>query len=180
MIVHCTKCNKKYKLSPERFGDRDSLRVRCAVCSEIITVRKDPAAKVTGSPADTQKLKDVAARIRDIKQFRPEAQKLPENYKVSLAVIRGELSGQIFPFTKPAMIIGRSGADVQLEDSEVSRMHAAVEAYGDRFILRDLDSTNGTFFDGKRVKLTEIKNQAEFDVGGTGLMLIVRPEEPTE
>ena len=59
-------------------------------------------------------------------------------------------------------------------------MHAAVEAYGDRFVLRDLDSTNGTFFDGKRVKLAEIKNRSEFDVGGTGLMLIVRPVDSSE
>ena len=67
-----------------------------------------------------------------------------------------------------------------LRDRSAGNPEYRVEAYGDRFILRDLDSTNGTFFDGKRVKLTEIKNQAEFDVGGTGLMLIVRPEEPTE
>jgi len=180
MNVQCSKCRKQYRMDPTRFGDKDSIRVRCPSCNEILTIRRETPPPAAAHPADTQKLKDIGSRINDIRHFRPEAQKLPERHKVSLAVIRGDHSGRIFPFNKPAMIIGRSGADIQLDDSGLSRLHAAVEAYGDRFLLRDLDSTNGTFFDGKRVKLTEIRHQSEFDVGESGLMLIVRPDETTE
>lgn len=41
--------------------------------------------------------------------------------------------------------------DIVLHDGRVSRRHAQIVADGDGFAIEDLDSTNGTFVDGRRV-----------------------------
>ena len=49
-------------------------------------------------------------------------------------------------------VLGRSTtATVRLTDREVSRKHSQIDLQGDRFILRDLGSSNGTFLNGKRI-----------------------------
>ena len=42
--------------------------------------------------------------------------------------------------------------DLVVTDSTVSRSHAAVEEKSEGYVIRDLDSTNGTFLDGVRVR----------------------------
>jgi len=37
-----------------------------------------------------------------------------------------------------------------------------VEIFGERIMLRDLDSTNGTFVDIERIQQVELANHAEF------------------
>ena len=82
-------------------------------------------------------------------------------------------SGRIFLVEKPRVILGRGDADVVLNDTEVSRQHAAIEVHSGRVVLKDLGSTNGTFVNDVKVSQTEIDNRAEFRVGGTRLMLIM-------
>jgi pSer/pThr/pTyr-binding forkhead associated (FHA) protein len=55
-------------------------------------------------------------------------------------------------------------------------MHAMVEARGARFVLRDLESKNGTFLGTERVKEVEIGPGTEFQVGGTRFMLLLTDE----
>ena len=56
---------------------------------------------------------------------------------------------------QPQITIGRSAEnDVFLDDPRVSRRHALIERMGARFRLRDLNSDNGTFVNGERVKGT--------------------------
>jgi hypothetical protein len=46
--------------------------------------------------------------------------------------------------------IGRSGNnDIQIKDRFVSRLHLKVNQVGNRFFIKDLKSTNGTFVNGK-------------------------------
>ena len=49
-----------------------------------------------------------------------------------------------------------------------SRIH-----FGERAILRDLGSTNGTFVDTEKVDHAEISNQMEFRIGSHVLMFII-------
>ncbi len=70
--------------------------------------------------------------------------------------------------------MGRSGADFNINDSEASRQHAAVEVRDAVILLEDLKSTNGTLIDGERItEITELPDKAEFQIGATTLMLIV-------
>jgi FHA domain len=48
--------------------------------------------------------------------------------------------------------IGRQDGDLVLEDPEVSRRHAVLRRSGDSVVVEDLDSTNGTFVNGEKIR----------------------------
>ena len=98
---------------------------------------------------------------------------LPRDKRFALAVIQGPATGQIYQISKTRTTLGRSGCDINLNDPECSRQHAVVEIFGERIVLRDLDSTNGTFIDMERIEHTELSNHMEFRRGSHVLMLIV-------
>jgi predicted Zn finger-like uncharacterized protein len=98
---------------------------------------------------------------------------LPTDRRFSLAVIQGAATGQIFQITKTRTVIGRSGTDINLEDPEASRQHAALEIVGDIAVLRDLGSTNGTWIELDRIEQHQLSNQQEFRIGSHVLMFIV-------
>ncbi len=102
---------------------------------------------------------------------------LPKDKRFSLAVIQGAATGQIFQISKTRTTIGRSGADVNLDDPEASRQHAALEILGETAVLRDLGSTNGTFVDIDRIDQHQLSNQMEFRIGSHVLMFIVTEVE---
>jgi predicted Zn finger-like uncharacterized protein len=102
---------------------------------------------------------------------------LPKDRRFSLAVIQGAATGQIFQITKTRTVIGRSGADVNIDDPESSRQHAALEIVGDVAILRDLGSTNGTWIELDRIEQHQLNNQQEFRIGSHVLMFIVTEVE---
>ncbi len=62
-----------------------------------------------------------------------------------------------------------------LKDKEVSRNHAKILVADDQFCIEDLNSTNGTFVDGKRVDPNEprvLKGGEEIVVGTTSLLFV--------
>jgi hypothetical protein len=48
--------------------------------------------------------------------------------------------------------IGREDSDLVLEDPEVSRRHAVLRRSGASVVVEDLNSTNGTFVNGERIR----------------------------
>lgn len=61
-------------------------------------------------------------------------------------------SSKIFIIEKFTTVIGRlPDNDLVLPDSHVSRKHAELRFSQGRFLLKDLDSTGGTFVNDKRV-----------------------------
>lgn len=69
-----------------------------------------------------------------------------------LEVVDGIDVGRRFPVGVAGLTIGRvPPADIVLADSEVSRAHCKVALRGEELVVTDLNSTNGTFLDGKRL-----------------------------
>ena len=69
-----------------------------------------------------------------------------------LEILDGDRAGEVVPVAdRPVRIGRRPGNDLVLADEKTSGVHAEVVPEGDRHVLRDLGSTNGTFLDGKRV-----------------------------
>lgn len=69
-----------------------------------------------------------------------------------LEILDGDRAGEVVPVAdRPVRIGRRPGNDLILADEKTSGVHAEVVPEGDRHVLRDLGSTNGTFLDGKRV-----------------------------
>lgn len=141
-------------------------------------------------PPSTREREDLHTRETPIQPREPgtatlagvEAQRagmlhLPKDKRYSLAVIQGAATGSIFPIQKTRMIIGRSGADINLDDPEASRQHAALEIVGEIAVLRDLGSTNGTWIELERVEQQQLGNQQEFRIGSHVLMFIVTEVE---
>ncbi|HET6350611.1 MAG TPA: FHA domain-containing protein [Coriobacteriia bacterium] len=62
-----------------------------------------------------------------------------------------ELMGVSLPLTSP-VVIGRSpGADIVIGDDFVSGRHTRISPVADEIVLEDLDSTNGTVLNGRRI-----------------------------
>jgi pSer/pThr/pTyr-binding forkhead associated (FHA) protein len=68
--------------------------------------------------------------------------------------------------------IGRStGAEFIVDAALVSRLHCQLTATKDSLHVKDLDSTNGTFVNGKRVTDAELKDGDKLAVGRVELMV---------
>ncbi|MEM7282431.1 MAG: FHA domain-containing protein, partial [Pseudomonadota bacterium] len=66
------------------------------------------------------------------------------------------------------LVIGRDeDCDVVIQDGSSSRRHAALVRSGDRFVLKDLDSKNGTWVRSKRVEQRKLFNGTNFRIGDT-------------
>jgi adenylate cyclase len=63
-----------------------------------------------------------------------------------------------------------------LQDPEISRHHCILEVRGDYVHLRDLDSTNGTFYEEERARAAMLSNNSEFRIGTTTLRLSFEPK----
>jgi diguanylate cyclase (GGDEF)-like protein len=76
--------------------------------------------------------------------------------KFYLIIVDGDNAGKIYSLDKKTITIGRSDEfDIQLADSSCSREQAIIEFNdNNKPVLKDLDSTNGTFVNG--AKITEI------------------------
>ncbi len=80
--------------------------------------------------------------------------------------------GGVVPIGDTALVIGRSkDCDVPLADGNVSRRHAEIGRSADGFMLRDLDSTNGTTVNGRRVKSATVGEGDEIMLGTSTLRI---------
>jgi pSer/pThr/pTyr-binding forkhead associated (FHA) protein len=67
-----------------------------------------------------------------------------------LVITQGPLVGRRIDL-QGELVIGREGAALTIEDSELSRRHAAVRPVADGYEVEDLGSLNGTFVNGRRI-----------------------------
>ncbi len=84
--------------------------------------------------------------------------------------------GGATPIGNAALVIGRSkDCDVPLADGNVSRRHAELGRSDGGFVLRDLDSTNGTLVNGRRVRHATVGVGDEITIGTSTLRIEQRP-----
>jgi pSer/pThr/pTyr-binding forkhead associated (FHA) protein len=64
---------------------------------------------------------------------------------------------QFFKFKGDSICIGRSSHnDIQISDKYVSRKHLQVLRKRNRYFIRDLESRNGTFINGKQIRSSTV------------------------
>lgn len=88
-----------------------------------------------------------------------------------LVVLQGPDKGRAIEAAAPAVVIGRNSGDVPINDNTVSRRHAEIRLENGQWVLRDLESSNGTLING--VKLTRpatLKQGDQIRIGGTLLL----------
>ncbi len=87
----------------------------------------------------------------DTNTLNAELQKAKEQ-EACLIIIRGTPQGHRFFLTQNEMTIGREpAADISVADQGISRKHASIRKMTDRVLLTDLNSSNGTFINDKKV-----------------------------
>jgi pSer/pThr/pTyr-binding forkhead associated (FHA) protein len=191
LIIECPSCQSKYQYDEERFERKPSKKIRCARCQEIFEIHnpafapREPVALEVGDSTFAARHQTRSTPLpthesteqSPIPAARVSSLQLPAGKRLSLAILDGPDAGSVFRIEKPRVTIGRSNADLTLNDSEASRQHAAVEVRDTSYMLSDLGSTNGTLFDGSKIEeAVELGDKSEFQVGGTTLMLIVTDE----
>lgn len=201
MIVQCSSCGAKYKFDDKKMGNLSRKKVKCPKCKAVFEVINLNATKGTREQATTASAavfasaqggsavledtstKDVGSKTMKVRRdsllkdapadASEEQLQLPTDRKLSLAVIQGANSGEIFQISRPQMVIGRGDVDITVNDIEASRAHARIDVIGSRVVLRDLNSTNGTFVNDEKINAANLENQSEFRIGSTIFMLIL-------
>ena len=67
----------------------------------------------------------------------------------------------------PLTIIGRERADIVIKDSEVSASHCQIQDIEGNFFIFDMNSTNGTYVNDKKIIKTQLKPSDIIRVGQT-------------
>lgn len=105
----------------------------------------------------------------------------PENTKrIVIEIMNGPEDGRIVVCDEMPILIGRTkDSVVRLPyDQMISRRHARIVESKHGLLLSDLNSTNGTFVEDKRIRgSTIIEPDILFRVGATLLKLELRPAE---
>ena len=97
---------------------------------------------------------------------------------LELRVIAGFDAGQSVPLTPGGVVVGRDGdCDLTLSDEGVSRRHLRVQPSpgGLRATVTDLESVNGTWVEGKRIRQpTDVEPEAVFEAGDVAFIIAPR------
>lgn len=178
MLIGCPSCGSTFELADD--DPRSAARAACPRCGRTVVARN---ARVDGplTSSETVPLEAVTdselGPVGDTSGGQPVPENAASSRRVSLAILSGPRAGDVFRLERSRIVIGRAGggagADLEIEDGQVSRAHAAVESKGDRVVLQDLGSSNGTYAGDERVESAELADRDEFRLGTTRLMLIV-------
>lgn len=84
------------------------------------------------------------------------------------------VNGFVYPLTRHTTKIGRgTDADIRIDDTGVSRHHAEI-VLSVPIILRDLESTNGTWIGKERISEVELDRDTEIRIGSSIITFHVR------
>ncbi len=183
MQTSCTHCGQQHLLKDELIASHPKVQFRCTRCGHttVVEVKRRVDQTMVISPLPSFGKVGTATMNAEVAPLRPEDQQLPPGMEIALLVTSGPDRGLEFQIKTGRTIIGRKGTDFGLNDPEISRHHCLLEVRGAFVNLKDMDSTNGTFFDGERVRAAFLEDGAEFRVGTSTIRVCIRSqkENPT-
>jgi pSer/pThr/pTyr-binding forkhead associated (FHA) protein len=87
-----------------------------------------------------------------------------------LEILNGGFEGMTYDLNTEEIVIGRNPTtDITLLDEGISREHAVIHYDADApgYVIEDLQSTNGTRVNGKRVRSAPLDEGDEIQIGQT-------------
>ncbi|MFH1654593.1 MAG: FHA domain-containing protein [Pseudomonadota bacterium] len=82
-----------------------------------------------------------------------------------IIIINGEEAGAVYPI-KQTLTFGRGKSNtICIHDPKISRQHAQIKFEGGQYILRDLNSSNGTFVNNERIDEHILLHNDEIQLG---------------
>ncbi|HZD86782.1 MAG TPA: FHA domain-containing protein [Gaiellaceae bacterium] len=150
--VFCPECG---------FSNPESARF-CAKCGAALVFEEDGETTETYAPDEAAELFDT---LDDL------------GLRGAALVVRsgGGRAGETFPLDESPTTIGRSPeCAIFLDDVTVSRKHAVFTKNGERWLLEDQGSLNGTFLNRERVDAAELSDGDELQIGKYRLTFLQR------
>jgi transcriptional regulator with GAF, ATPase, and Fis domain len=87
-----------------------------------------------------------------------------------LVVTNTDQAGTSYPVTATAIKVGKApDNDLVIDHPTVSRNHLIIRRQGDRFLVQDLGSTNGTFIEGAQIREAYLRPGVVLEVGDVQL-----------
>jgi predicted Zn finger-like uncharacterized protein len=172
MEVRCPHCASVQSVSEDAFGIHEKLDVACLACGKTFRVVNP---KVETLSFETTRKSAPTVSLEYTEDGRLLA--LPQDKRISLKLLEGNEAGTVFAVAKPRITIGRSTADIIINDRVVSRLHCALEISEDSVLLRDLGSTNGTIVGNQLVHTATLTSGSTFRVGMHVFQLLITPKE---
>jgi|GEM_PF-2646736 len=153
--------------------------------SMLQQVRRELAAKHLEQGASARQVEALQVELhqhveamqairRDIHQVALQTRK-NEGETLLRTLTRDDAEGVVHPLNKSAISIGRGNeCDIRLRSSSVSRYHAVLRISHDAVIFEDMNSTNGCFVNGRRIKRQLLKDGDRVTVGAVPLRYGIR------
>lgn len=110
----------------------------------------------------------------------------PSTFEVQSKVVKGavapasgdyshrpmlDIDGQKYVLAGAVTVLGRdTSADITIDDTGISRKHIKIEVMPDAVVVTDLDSTNGLFVEGHRVKAATLLDGNTIVIGRTRIL----------
>ena len=177
MQASCTHCGTQHVLKDAEVATHAKVQFPCSKCGRTtiveISMRPDRTMVVSPLPSFAR----GGANSSHLNLPPPDAGvKLPAAKSVVLKIVAGPAKGTTHKLTKPRVILGRDDADIPVNDPEISRHHCMLEVRETYANLKDLDSTNGTFYEEERVRAAMLQNETEFRIGNSVIRFSLEPE----
>lgn len=189
MKITCENCVTVYEVPDEKLKGNEV--IECPVC-QYLYIRKGsvdlpPEADTVKNEAVTAEKEkdygktmytelDASGNVKKAEVAVTEGRQrgLPEDKELILLVEEGGVNKE-YPIKISECTIGRGqGSDIILNDPEVSRTHCVIDVYKDKFVIRDLESTNGTYLNDTRIKEDILKGNDRIRVGNTLMKFVIR------
>lgn len=91
---------------------------------------------------------------------------------IAITVIQSGRVTQKLSLAKDRILVGRSAeCDVHINHVGVSRSHAVIATRAAGVFVEDLESSNGTLVNGRRVKSVQLRNGDVVEIGSVSLHL---------
>ncbi len=96
---------------------------------------------------------------------------------VSLVMFKADGTRREFPLSKRQVVLGRKNScELRIPLNSVSRQHCEITMNNGEVILRDLDSSNGTFHNSIRVKEAKLSPGDEIVIGPVVFTIVINGE----
>lgn len=175
--INCPDCHAKYSIPEDKFPKKSKIKLNCKKCgtsfSFIVPEEKKDAQQESINTKNhlTEEIKGNATVITNpyiekedtTSDFLPKSFKITLTYKLNEKEIKKTLG-------KRLTIVGRIEGDIIINDPKISRKHLSIEIKSPTMVeLRDLASSNGTFYNGMKINSIYLQSGDTIKIGSTSI-----------
>ncbi|MEE9269595.1 MAG: FHA domain-containing protein [Candidatus Krumholzibacteria bacterium] len=125
--------------------------------------------KKAASPAASQTKTGTGVGTKD--KPKEKLKSKPMGFPV-LIITKGPGAGRKLPLVPMTMTIGREhDNNIELKDEEVSRYHARISYEGGQYLIKDLDSSSGTWINEEKISEKALEHGDKIRLGGIEMVV---------